>query len=227
MLLRVATQRLSPWRGYCSRGSQGGLSQDFVEALKAVVGSPHVSTASAVRQHHGHDESMHRCRPPDAVVWPQNVDQVSRLASLCYNQGVPIIPFGTGTGVEGGVCAVQGGVCISLTHMDQIMELNTEDFSVVVEPGVTRKALNTHLRNSGLWFPVGRVQLATISQDSLWALRGLWASLHLPPCACTLHPKPQWLLPVRSPAFKLLWIAQFRSSRLQCLWPASSSWMKS
>lgn len=62
--------------------------------------------------------------------------------------------FGTGTGVEGGVCAVQGGVCINLTHMDQITELNTEDFSVVVEPGVTRKALNTHLRDSGLWFPV-------------------------------------------------------------------------
>lgn len=156
MLLRVATQRLSPWRSFCSRGSQGGLSQDFVEALKAVVGSPHVSTASAVREQHGHDESMHRCQPPDAVVWPQNVDQVSRVASLCYNQGVPIIPFGTGTGVEGGVCAVQGGVCINLTHMDQITELNTEDFSVVVEPGVTRKALNTHLRDSGLWFPVGR-----------------------------------------------------------------------
>ncbi|EDL11506.1 lactate dehydrogenase D, isoform CRA_c [Mus musculus] len=59
MLLRVATQRLSPWRSFCSRGSQGGLSQDFVEALKAVVGSPHVSTASAVREQHGHDESMH------------------------------------------------------------------------------------------------------------------------------------------------------------------------
>lgn len=154
MFLRVATQRLPPWRGYCSRGSQGALSQDFVEALKAVVGSPHVSTASAVREHHGHDESMHRCQPPDAVVWPQNVDQVSRVATLCYNQGVPIIPFGTGTGLEGGVCAVQGGVCINLTHMDRIMELNTEDFSVMVEPGVTRKALNTHLRDSGLWFPV-------------------------------------------------------------------------
>lgn len=51
---------------------------------------------------------------------------------------------------------MQGGVCINLTHMDQITELNTEDFSVVVEPGVTRKALNTHLRDSGLWFPVGR-----------------------------------------------------------------------
>nr|XP_045004967.1 probable D-lactate dehydrogenase, mitochondrial isoform X2 [Jaculus jaculus] len=154
-LLRAATWKLSPWRGYCSRGSQGELSQGFVEALKAVVGDPHVSTAASVREHHGHDESMHRCQPPDAVVWPQNVDQVRRLAALCYSQGVPIIPFGTGTGLEGGVCAVQGGVCINLTHMNRIMELNTEDFSVVVEPGVTRKTLNMHLRDSGLWFPVG------------------------------------------------------------------------
>lgn len=51
----------------------------------------------------------------------------------------------------------QGGVCFNLTHMDRILALNTEDFSVVVEPGVTRKALNTHLRDSGLWFPVGRL----------------------------------------------------------------------
>ncbi|ELW63009.1 putative D-lactate dehydrogenase, mitochondrial [Tupaia chinensis] len=133
---------------------QDKLSVGFVEALKVIVGSPHVSTAAAVREQHGHDESMHRCRPPDAVVWPQNVEQVSRLAALCYGQGVPIIPFGTGTGLEGGVCAVQGGVCINLTHMDRILELNPEDFSVVVEPGVTRKALNRHLRDSGLWFPV-------------------------------------------------------------------------
>ncbi|KAL2762142.1 putative D-lactate dehydrogenase, mitochondrial isoform 2 precursor, partial [Daubentonia madagascariensis] len=130
------------------------LSKGFVEALKAVVGNPHVSTAAAVRAQHGQDESMHRCQRPDAVVWPQNVDQVSQVAALCYSQGVPIIPFGTGTGLEGGVCAVQGGVCINLTHMDRILELNTEDFSVVVEPGVTRKTLNTYLRDSGLWFPV-------------------------------------------------------------------------
>ncbi|XP_015999317.2 probable D-lactate dehydrogenase, mitochondrial [Rousettus aegyptiacus] len=143
-----------PWRGYCSRGAQGKLSKDFVEALKAVVGCPHVSTAAAVLEQHGHDESMYRCCPPDAVVWPQNVEQVSQLAALCHREGVPIIPFGTGTGIEGGVCAVQGGVCINLTHMDRILELNTGDFSVVVEPGVTRKMLNTHLRDTGLWFPV-------------------------------------------------------------------------
>ncbi|XP_011801414.1 PREDICTED: probable D-lactate dehydrogenase, mitochondrial isoform X1 [Colobus angolensis palliatus] len=153
-LLRVATWGLFPWRGYCSQKAKGELCRDFVEALKAVVGGSHVSTATVVREQHGRDESVHRCEPPDAVVWPQNVEQVSRLAALCYRQGVPIIPFGTGTGLEGGVCAVQGGVCINLTHMDRILELNLEDFSVVVEPGVTRKALNVHLRDSGLWFPV-------------------------------------------------------------------------
>uniref|UniRef100_A0A8C0JJL3 Probable D-lactate dehydrogenase, mitochondrial n=1 Tax=Canis lupus dingo TaxID=286419 RepID=A0A8C0JJL3_CANLU len=154
LLRAAATLGLFPRRGYCSRGAQGELSKGFVEALKAVVGSSHVSTAAAHREQHGHDESMHRCQPPDVVVWPQNVEQVSRLAALCYSQGLPIIPFGTGTGLEGGVCAVQGGVCINLTHMDRILKLNPEDFSVVVEPGVTRKALNTYLRDSGLWFPV-------------------------------------------------------------------------
>ncbi|XP_049720910.1 probable D-lactate dehydrogenase, mitochondrial isoform X1 [Elephas maximus indicus] len=156
LLLRVTTWGLCPWRGYSSKGAQGALSKGFVEALKAVVGPSSVSTAAVIREQHGRDESVHRCQPPDAVVWPQNVYQVCRLAALCYCQGVPIIPFGTGTGLEGGVCAVQGGVCINLTHMDRILELNLEDFSVVVEPGVTRKALNTHLRDSGLWFPVGR-----------------------------------------------------------------------
>ncbi|XP_042294291.1 probable D-lactate dehydrogenase, mitochondrial isoform X2 [Sceloporus undulatus] len=97
---------------------------------------------------------MHSCRPPDAVVWPQNVEQVSLLAKACYSRGAPIIPFGTGTGLEGGVSAVQGGVCFNMTQMDQISELNTEDFTVAVEPGVTRKALNNFLRGSGLWFPV-------------------------------------------------------------------------
>ncbi|KFO24632.1 probable D-lactate dehydrogenase, mitochondrial isoform X1 [Fukomys damarensis] len=154
LLLRAVTWGLFSRSGYCPRAPQRGLSGAFVEALEAIVGRPHVSTAAAVREHHGRDESMYRCYPPDAVVWPQNVDQVSQLAALCYSQGVAIIPFGTGTGLEGGVCALQGGVCINLTHMDRIRELNPADFSVVVEPGVTRKALNTYLRDCGLWFPV-------------------------------------------------------------------------
>ncbi|XP_062465230.1 probable D-lactate dehydrogenase, mitochondrial isoform X1 [Pezoporus occidentalis] len=138
-------------RSYCSKSP---LPPDFVEALRAVVGTPNVSTAMSVREQHGHDESMHVCAPPDAVVWPHAVGQVQELAALCYRYRVPMVPFGTGTGLEGGVNAVQGGVCFDLSHMDAIMELSLEDFSVSVEPGVTRKALNSYLRGTGLWFPV-------------------------------------------------------------------------
>ncbi|XP_065704667.1 probable D-lactate dehydrogenase, mitochondrial isoform X1 [Patagioenas fasciata] len=134
--------------------SQHPLPPDFVEALRAVVGGPNVSTAMAVREQHGHDESMHACAPPDAVVWPQAVGQVQELAALCHRCRVPMVPFGTGTGLEGGVNAVQGGVCFDLSRMDAITELSLEDFSVAVEPGVTRKALNSYLRGTGLWFPV-------------------------------------------------------------------------
>uniref|UniRef100_A0A8C3Y8H7 Probable D-lactate dehydrogenase, mitochondrial n=1 Tax=Catharus ustulatus TaxID=91951 RepID=A0A8C3Y8H7_CATUS len=140
--------------GTDGQGDTPSLSPDFVEALRAVVGAPNVSTATAVREQHGHDESMHPCAPPDVVVWPQAVGQVQELAALCHRCRVPMVPFGTGTGLEGGVNAVQGGVCFDLSRMDAIAELSLEDFSVTVEPGVTRKALNKHLRGTGLWFPV-------------------------------------------------------------------------
>ncbi|NWX94636.1 LDHD protein, partial [Nothoprocta ornata] len=95
-----------------------------------------------------------RCAPPDVVVWPQDVHQVQELAALCYRHDVPMVPFGTGTGLEGGVNAMQGGVCFDLSRMDRISELRVEDFTVAVEPGVTRKALNSYLHSSGLWFPI-------------------------------------------------------------------------
>uniref|UniRef100_A0A3B3T3K6 Probable D-lactate dehydrogenase, mitochondrial n=1 Tax=Paramormyrops kingsleyae TaxID=1676925 RepID=A0A3B3T3K6_9TELE len=94
------------------------------------------------------------CCPPDVVVWPCSVEEVSALAKICYQHQLPIIPFGTGTGLEGGVGAVKGGVCFNLGKMDCILDLHQEDFDVTVEPGVTRKALNASLRDTGLWFPV-------------------------------------------------------------------------
>ncbi|XP_072492642.1 probable D-lactate dehydrogenase, mitochondrial [Notamacropus eugenii] len=152
--LRGAARILGSWRSYCLKGQQVKVSADFVKKLKAVVGESNVSTADVVLEQHGHDESTHRCSPPDAVVWPQNVEQVSRLAALCHDYRIPIIPFGTGTGLEGGVNAIKGGICFNLTHMDRILDLSVDDFSVTVEPGVTWKALNYYLRDTGLWFPV-------------------------------------------------------------------------
>ncbi|XP_031977922.1 probable D-lactate dehydrogenase, mitochondrial [Corvus moneduloides] len=162
-------------RSCCSKPS---LPPDFVEALRAVVGAPNVSTATAVREQHGHDESMHPCAPPDVVVWPQAVGQVQELAALCHRCRVPMVPFGTGTGLEGGVNAVQGGVCFDLSRMDAIAELSLEDFSVTVEPGVTRKALNKHLRGTGLWFPVGTVGTRGVTGLGVTALEVLGMRPH-------------------------------------------------
>ncbi|XP_056381299.1 probable D-lactate dehydrogenase, mitochondrial [Hyla sarda] len=130
------------------------VTAQLIDDLRAVAGESNVSTAMVVREQHGKDESMHSCMPPDVVIWPQNVEQVSKVAELCYTNNIPMIPFGTGTGLEGGVCALKGGACLNLTRMDSILNLCRDDFYVTVEPGVTRKALNAYLRDSGLWFPV-------------------------------------------------------------------------
>lgn len=128
--------------------------EGVLAAFRSICGEDGVSLGEAVREQHGKDESVHRCCPPDVVVFPRCVEEVSALAKICHSQHLPIIPFGTGTGLEGGVGAMKGGVCFSLRNMDQVLDLHQEDFDVTVEPGVTRKALNAYLRDTGLWFPV-------------------------------------------------------------------------
>ncbi|TFJ95785.1 serine hydroxymethyltransferase [Platysternon megacephalum] len=130
-----------------------------------------------------------RCSPPDAVVWPQDVEQVSKLAGICYSHSVPIIPFSTGTGLEGGVTAVRGGVCFNLTRMDRITALSTEDFTVAVEPGVTRKALNSYLRDTGLWFPVGEHGIGLGKRHLLWEEIGELGLTIMRQIKATLDPK--------------------------------------
>ncbi|XP_061777079.1 probable D-lactate dehydrogenase, mitochondrial [Nerophis ophidion] len=134
--------------------SRGAAVDSALPAFRSICGEDGVSLGAAVREQHGKDESVHRCRPPDVVVFPRCVEEVSALAKVCHSKRLPIIPFGTGTGLEGGVGALKGGVCFSLRNMDQILDLHQEDFDVTVEPGVTRKTLNANLRDTGLWFPV-------------------------------------------------------------------------
>ncbi|XP_077982601.1 putative D-lactate dehydrogenase, mitochondrial [Glandiceps talaboti] len=130
------------------------ISKDVIAAFKTLVGSDNVSTALPVREHHGKDESWHKCIPPDVVVWPGNTEEVSQVAKLCSQHSIPMVPFGSGTGLEGAATGVKGSVCIDLTKMDKVVELNAEDFDVTVEPGITRKFLNNYLRDTGLWFPI-------------------------------------------------------------------------
>lgn len=113
-----------------------------------------VSQVSAVRERFGKDESFHQSVPPDAVVTPHNTEEVSQIVKICANHKVPVIPYGTGTSLEGHVAALHGGISINMQEMNQILEVHDEDLDVVVQPGVTRKQLNRHLHDRGLFFPI-------------------------------------------------------------------------
>ena len=129
------------------------FDDQLLEVLRQIVGE-RVTTADAIREQHGKDESFHPSIPPDAVVFAQSTDEVSRVVTACAERGVPIVPFGTGTSLEGHVAALEGGVCVDVSQMNNVLAVNAEDLDCRVQPGVTRKQLNEYLRDTGLFFPI-------------------------------------------------------------------------
>jgi D-lactate dehydrogenase (cytochrome) len=124
-----------------------------VRALAARFGNRLV-TSQAVRQQHGNTITWIENQPPDAVVFPQSTEDVQEIVRICAAHRVPIIPFGTGTSLEGHVNAPQGGVSIDVRDMNQVLAVHAEDLDCVIQPGITRKALNEHLRDQGVFFPI-------------------------------------------------------------------------
>src|SRR5262252_2256208 len=129
------------------------LPDALFERLRQLLGD-RLSTTPAVRDQHGRDESYHALHAPDAVAFARSTDEVVAIVQACARHKVPVIAFGTGTSLEGHVAALHGGVCIDLSQMNRILRVNAEDLDVTVEPGVTRKQLNAHLRDTGLFFPI-------------------------------------------------------------------------
>ena len=121
--------------------------------LKALL-SERVSTATAVREHHGKDESYFPFALPDAVVFPETTEEVRDVVNICRRHRVPMIPYGVGTSLEGHILAVQGGVTLDLSRMNQVLAVHEEDLDAVVQAGVTRKQLNEHIKHTGLFFPI-------------------------------------------------------------------------
>jgi D-lactate dehydrogenase (cytochrome) len=122
-------------------------------ALTAAFGN-RVVTSLAVRQQHGNTFTWIENQPPDAVVFSQTTEDVQRIVRICAEHGMPIIPFGVGSSLEGHVNAPRGGVSIDFRDMHNIVAVHSEDLDCVVEPGITRKMLNEQLRDSGLFFPI-------------------------------------------------------------------------
>jgi D-lactate dehydrogenase (cytochrome) len=126
---------------------------DTVRDLTAAFGN-RVVTSQAVREQHGNTLTWVPNQPPDAVVFPQTTDDVQKIVRICASHGAPIIPFGVGTSLEGHVNAPLGGVSIDFRDMNKVLAVHAEDLDCVVEPGITRKALNEQLRDQGLFFPI-------------------------------------------------------------------------
>ena len=112
------------------------------------------SSAASVREQHGHGEGWYPTAAPDLVVFAQSTEEVADAVRICAEHKLPMIPFGTGTSLEGHVCALEGGVSIDVSGMNAVLEVNQEDLDCRVQAGVTRKQLNTELRATGLFFPI-------------------------------------------------------------------------
>lgn len=124
-----------------------------IAALSQALGDQ-VSTAQAIRDQHGANETHHATALPDAVVFARSTEDVATAVKLCAMHDCPIVAFGTGTSLEGQHLATMGGVSLDLSRMDKVLAVQPEDMLVVVQPGVTRVAVNDALRATGLFFPV-------------------------------------------------------------------------
>lgn len=124
-----------------------------IAEIRALIGD-RLSTAGAVREQHGKGEAYHHSIPPDAVAFAESTEEVAAIVKICARHRLAVVPFGTGTSLEGHTAALHGGICIDLSRMNRILAVNAEDLDVRVQPGVTRKQLNEHLRDTGLFFPI-------------------------------------------------------------------------
>jgi D-lactate dehydrogenase (cytochrome) len=125
----------------------------LLEALQTRFGTQ-FSGALVVREQHGRDESAFSVPPPAAVVFAQNTQDVSDAVKLAAQYKAPVIPFGVGSSLEGHLLAVQGGISLDVSRMNQVLSVNAEDLTVTVQPGVTRKQLNEAVKSTGLFFPI-------------------------------------------------------------------------
>jgi D-lactate dehydrogenase (cytochrome) len=134
---------------------------DLVSVLGSQYGERAV-TSRAVRDQHSHGEGLADSALPDVVVFPHTNEEVAAIVRLCHAARVPVIPFGVGTSLEGHVAALYGGVCLDLSQMTRMLEINANDLDCRVQAGVTREQVNAELKGTGLFFPIDPGANATI-----------------------------------------------------------------
>jgi D-lactate dehydrogenase (cytochrome) len=147
----------------------------LIDELRTLLGDRVVTQDEALAEHAG-DVSHHPRHRPDAVAYPESTDEASRLVASCARHRTPVIPFGTGTAVEGGVVATSGGISVDLSRMNRILRVSAVDMDATVEAGVTRLQLNRHLSERSAADPLFPPLLFPIDPGADASLGGMSAT---------------------------------------------------
>ena len=130
------------------------FTPEQIKALSSFVDNDRFSTGQSNRELHTHDISPHHGPLPAGIIWPLHTEEVAKILSWSYDQGIPVTPWGAGTSTEGNPVPTRGGLVMDMIQMDQIMEIRPQDLQADVQPGVLRKELNRQTGQYGLFFPV-------------------------------------------------------------------------
>jgi D-lactate dehydrogenase (cytochrome) len=143
----------------------GTAAQSVIETaladLRAFLGD-RATVAEAAREHHSRGESSHKAGLPDLVCSPHSTEEVSRVVVVSARHRLPVVPFGAGTSLEGGVNALRGGITIDMREMNRVLRVSVEDMDATVEAGISRSQLAKALENTGLTFFIDPGADATI-----------------------------------------------------------------
>ena len=129
------------------------MNEQIQEEFKKIFNG-RFSTSESTRANYARGEDTYDPVLSKAVVFPETNEEVSKVLSLCNKHKIPVVPFGTGTSLEGNVVGNEKGITICLEKMNKILDVNVEDFDCRVQACVTREQLNDYLREDGVFFPI-------------------------------------------------------------------------
>jgi D-lactate dehydrogenase (cytochrome) len=129
------------------------MNEKAQEKLKEIFNG-RFSTSESTRGNYARGEDTFDPVLSQAVVFPETNEEVSKILKICNENKIPVVPFGTGTSLEGHVVGNENGITISLEKMNKVLSVNASDFDCRVQANVTRKQLNEYLREDGVFFPI-------------------------------------------------------------------------
>lgn len=129
------------------------LSPAIIQEFEQLCGKENVQHSSASKLAYSYDATANFQSLPDLIVSPRNTEEVSGIVKLCQKHEIPIVPRGSGTNLAAGTTPTMGGVVLLFRHMNQILELDEENLTVTVQPGVITDEMNAFVEEEGLFYP--------------------------------------------------------------------------